>query len=208
MSGSTETQRESAKRQRREAILAAAEALIRARASTDFSMQALADAAGLSLATTYNLIGPKSTVLYALLNVRADAISDVRARLGGQRNPQSLVKSAARFAVRQFAGDPEFYRPLMRHLLGVPDPLHHTAFMARGLEYWRGVAALLGEQGQLRSDANVDELARFAHVYFTGALDMWIHEEYDEPRFLGELERYLRLLLLPAASRPVLAIRQ
>lgn len=208
MKGSAETQRESAKRQRRETILAAAEALIRARASTDFSMQALADAAGLSLATTYNLIGPKSTVLYALLNLRADAISDVRARLCGQRNPQSLMKAAARMAVRQFAGAPEFYRPLMRHLLGVPDPLHHTSFMARGLEYWRGVAALLGEQDQLRSDANVDELARFAHVYFTGALDMWIHEEYDEPRFLGELERYLGLLLLPAASRPMPATRQ
>ncbi|WP_322047243.1 hypothetical protein [Paraburkholderia sp. J67] len=195
MNATTKSPRETAKQLRREAIFEAAERLIRRSGSTDFSMQDLAHAAGLSLATTYNLIGPKATVLYALLNLRADSIRHVPERLHESGDPLGVVMTSARCAVQRYTGDPDFYRPLMRFLLGVPDPVHHPAFMARGLEYWRAVMCPIGASGRSSLDVSADELATFVHVFFTGALSMWVQAHYDENRFLSELERYLALLL-------------
>lgn len=187
--------RESGKEARRHAILAAAEALIRRSGSTDFSMRELAETAGLSLATTYNLIGSKSTVLYCLLNLRADSLSDAPMLMHRASDPLRAIADGARLAVRQFTSDPEFYRPLMRFLLGVPDPIHRPAFMARGIAYWRSVMQPLEETGLLPVDVRANDLANLVHLVFTGALDMWIHEEFDEAMFQSELDKCLAFLM-------------
>ncbi|RKP50324.1 TetR/AcrR family transcriptional regulator [Pararobbsia silviterrae] len=196
------TTRETGKHARRAAILQAAETLIRRSGSTDFSMQELAAESQLSLATTYNLIGGKSTVLYALLNLRADH-AHIALDMRPDTDPRERVFTCAREVVRQFTGDPLFYRPLMRFLLGVPDPVHHPAFMARGLEHWCVVMDALERAGGLPQGTHAREVANFVHLFLTGALDMWVHEEYDEARLLHELERYLTVLLFPVtASKP------
>ena len=60
--------REEGKDQRRRAIVKAARALIRENAETGFSMRSLAERAGLSLVTPYNLFGSKQAVLQAVLD--------------------------------------------------------------------------------------------------------------------------------------------
>jgi AcrR family transcriptional regulator len=191
-----QTVREAAKEARREAIFAAAEALIRRSGSTEFSMRELADEAGLSLATAYNLIGSKSTVLYALLNLRADALAESGAALKAGAEIDDHMGSSARRAVRQFTSDPEFFRPLMRFLLSVPDEVHRPAFMARGLAYWRAVMQPLEDAGRLPDGMGAGDFASVVHLVFTGALDMWIHEEYSAKRFQQELDKCLALLML------------
>jgi AcrR family transcriptional regulator len=188
--------RETAKEARREAIFAAAEALIRRSGNTDFSMRELADEAGLSLATAYNLIGSKSTVLYALLNSRADALAASGGTSNAETGMQDLPGNSSRRAVRQFTRDPEFFRPLMRFLLSVPDPVHRPAFMARGLAYWHEVMQPLEDAGRLPDGMRAADFANVVHLVFTGALDMWIHEEYSARRFQQELDKCLTLLML------------
>ncbi|WP_112172201.1 TetR/AcrR family transcriptional regulator [Paraburkholderia unamae] len=191
-----QTVREAAKEARREAIFAAAEALIRRTGHTDFSMRDLAQEAGLSLATAYNLIGSKSTVLYALLNRRADALAEPGVAPKAGVAMHDHLGNSARRAVRQFTGDPEFFRPLMRFLLSVPDPVHRPAFMARGLAYWRGVMQPMESAGRLPDGMRASDFASVVHLVFTGALDMWIHEEYSARRFQQELDKCLALLML------------
>jgi AcrR family transcriptional regulator len=200
--------REAAKEARREAIFAAAEALIRRTGSTDFSMRELADEAGLSLATAYNLIGSKPTVLYALLNLRADALAGSGIAPKPGADLCDLMTGSARRAVRQFTRDPEFFRPLMRFLLGVPDPVHRPAFMARGLAYWRAVMQPLEDSGRLPDGVRAGDFANVAHLVFTGALDMWIHEEYSAKKFQQELDQCLALLMLTLKQGGDLQARQ
>src|SRR5437867_496729 len=66
--------RERNKEKRKSQIIASAERLVLRGKSTDFSMHELAQEAGTSVKTTYNLIGSKSTVLYSILSKALDKI--------------------------------------------------------------------------------------------------------------------------------------
>jgi AcrR family transcriptional regulator len=60
--------RERNKSQRRGAIVEAARRLMHDSGNTGFSIRSLAEQAGVSLATLYNLFGSKQAILVALLN--------------------------------------------------------------------------------------------------------------------------------------------
>ena len=91
--------REQKKEGRRRTILHAAETLVRETNSTDFSMRELALRAGFSLATTYNLIGSKATVLYALLNQCMDRVDVARLSTLERGDPIEHVFQASDAAV-------------------------------------------------------------------------------------------------------------
>lgn len=196
------------KERRRTSILDAAEALVRETHGTDFSMHDLAAKAGLSTATTYNLIGTKATVLYALLNRSVDRLSVERASISERMAPVDHVDRAGRIAVDFFARDPGFYRPLMRFLLGVPDPVHRPRFMARAQDFWHAVVEGLGTKGRLEQGVEASDVARALHVLFTGALDLWVHAELDAAQFRAQVRHGTALILLslalPRAEAPLL----
>jgi len=182
------------KERRISALLSAAERLIQASGTTDFTMQQLAEAAGLSLATTYNLIGTKAAVLYALLNVDLDALSSHQDKL---RDAMSSVQPSdmARLAVGFFSAKPDYYRPLMRYLLGVFEPKQRPLFMARAIEFWRKAIGLdeLDESWPL-TDIRKEDIAQSMHLSFIGALDLWVHHEIDNDRFEYLILRQTALL--------------
>ena len=74
--------REEAKQIRRKQILAAARDLIGETSETKFSMRALAERAGVSLVTPYNLFGSKQAIMFALLD---EDISKFGAQLARSR---------------------------------------------------------------------------------------------------------------------------
>lgn len=166
-----------AKNMRRQRIIDAAEELIKQSGSTEFSMKQLAEKAGISTYTTYNLIGSKSTVLYTLLNRSVDRIGAKREQYQRGDDPVRYVFDAGRAVVDILHAEEAFYRPLMRHLLGVLDAIHRPAFMERSLEYWRTAFVPLQAVGALRDGATAVTLATQVRVYITGALDFWVHEE-------------------------------
>ncbi len=184
------------KESRRASILDGAEALVRETRGTDFSMHDLAAKAGLSTATTYNLIGTKATVLYALLNRSVDRLSAERASIAERMAPVDYVDRAGRIAVDFFARDPGFYRPLMRFLLGVPEPVHRPRFMARAHDFWHAVVDRLGTEGRLERGIEASDVARALHLLFTGALDLWVHDELDAAQFRAQVRHGSALILL------------
>ncbi|MGE4492880.1 MAG: TetR/AcrR family transcriptional regulator [Syntrophotalea sp.] len=183
---------------RRQKIIDAAEALVRETGSTDFSMNALAAKAGFSTPTTYNLIGSKGTVLYILLNQYQDRLDFTSSRTSDDANPFRKVLDAAEVATRLYTDDSAFIRALMRFLLGIPDPVHRPAFMIRGYRYWNRSFDGLEDAGYFDCAINRDALSRDFLVFFTGLIDLWVHEELDDEQFSLQAECgvILRLLAL------------
>lgn len=178
-------QRRSANKVRRSAaIRQAAARLIADTGGTDFTMQQLAAEAGASLATTYNLIGSKATVLYALLDESLDELAASQSALPLSGVPRDIF-AMVRHAVDFFTARPDYYQPLMRHLLGVYEPDKRPLFMARALNYWRIAVGSLSNE----------PLAQALHLSFAGALDFWVHAEIDQSAFGELMEQQAGLLV-------------
>lgn len=195
-------QREQQKESRRQRILDAAEALIRESGSTDFSMLVLAERAGLSPATPYNLMGSKTAILYALLNRAMDQVATSGQRARRSSDPYRQVLQGAASVAAVFAADPLFYRPLYRFLLGVSDPVHRPAYMDRGLEYWKQTLSGLDQAQRLPPEIDRDELARELEIHFVGVLDLWAQEELDAEQFRAQTVYGVALMLLGLTDEP------
>lgn len=188
--------REKAKEARRQLIIQAAGSLIRESASTSFSMHDLAKRAGFSTYTTYNLIGSKATVFYILLNQCIDRIDTARILSEAKGDPLDCVLQSGNASVDLFVSDPDFYRPLMRFVFGVLDPVHRPAFMDRSYRYWLAAIAPLIEGGHIGTEFMPVDLARDLLVFFTGALEFWVHGELDSNEFRAQIRHGLAMRLM------------
>lgn len=103
--------REENKTLRMSEILASARALMQVPGNAAFSMRALAEQAGVSIATPYNLFGSKQAVLLSLLD--AD-LEDYRSQLSAlSTSGVAALFEATALMTRLFAGEPVFYRNLI-----------------------------------------------------------------------------------------------
>lgn len=189
------------KQYRQDAILNAAEDLVRELHATSFSMLSLAKKAGISPATPYNLFGGKASILYALLNRSLDGVFQGAQHVARQPDPFLRVIEAADAAGRFFGADPDYYRPLYQYLLGVIDPVHRPAYMDRALTYWRNALQGLENAGIL-SAADRELMARTIVFQVVGALDLWVHEDLNSQEFRSHLVHGVSLLLFHIADEP------
>lgn len=168
---------------RRSKILEAAEALIRRDGSIDFSMQDLAREAGFSLATSYNLIGTKSTVLYWLLNRSVEQLQNQYRAMKIRRFTRTAVFRLIELVTSFFSSDPEYYRPLIRFLEGVLDPINRPIFMNAAFNFWVDLSRRLAEEDKTLPGRPAVESATMMHTFFLGALNRWVHGEIDNETF-------------------------
>jgi AcrR family transcriptional regulator len=189
--------RERQKEGRRDAILAAAEALVRETGSTDFSVGVLAARAGVSIATLYNLIGSKGSILYALLNRTMDQL-EAATRTTLAANPFDQALAAAEAVARVYTDDTDYLKPLWRFELGVVEPEHRPVLMNRALAFWASRLQGLERARRLPKGIELGDLAREYQIFFAGVLDLWVQNELSDDRFRIQV-RYgilLRLLAL------------
>ena len=184
---------------RRGRILDAAGALVRATAGTEFTMLEVAERAGVSPATPYNLFGSKNGLLYALLNRSLDELFRGAVTFSAA-SPLEHPLEAADIAANLFARDPIFYRPLFLVLLGVRDEAHRPRFMERSLDYWRHSLEGLLADGPLEDEGERDDLARALLVHFAGVLELWIHGDLGEAGFRAQVTFGTSLHLLGFAE--------
>lgn len=195
--------REQQKDVRRRAILHAAETLVRESNSVEFSMIDLGKRAGLSTATTYNLIGSKATVLYTLLNQSLSRLFE-QSRLAYKGNdPIEHILMAADVASQFFTADPNFYKPMMMFLLGVPDPVHRPQFMQMAFNYWSDAVEDLGATLKDTDPVEAADIALNCHILFAGALDLWVQDELDNAQFRAQVHLSVALQLVFLANTRV-----
>ena len=159
--------REQAKARRRTDIVRAARDLIRETGETDLSMRTLAQRAGVSLSTPYNLFGSKRAVVLAVLEDERDFAERFRKLDSG--NSIDRIFGAHDLAFSYYTSDPEFYRTLWRALLstsGQDDTgLATPERLAQTRAIWLGLVSNAVRDGYLAEDIPAELIMQsMAHV--------------------------------------------
>jgi AcrR family transcriptional regulator len=157
--------REEAKELRRARILAAARELIRETERTRFSMRALAERAGVSLVTPYNLFGSKQGIMFALLD---EDIDQYAAQLGRSRqDPLKILFRAVTLGTEYFKRDQPYYRAVMFAVTNGGGREFRAAFGGPRQALWERLVEQAIDQGYLIRDTDRRALAgHLGTVYF------------------------------------------
>ena len=191
--------REQGKARRRRRILDAAAGLVEAEGLDGVTMRRLSEAAGVSYATVYNLVGAKEDVLVAVLRA---GLEELGAQLAAVDSPDPLDRARAVVAgvVNHFVARPALYRALVQ-------AVHDPATGARGLPIRRRTIAVYESSIRDAIDAGLlgDELdAHVLGVHVTlavnGVIRRWAAGEIDAAGFRAEADYALRIALLGVAT--------
>lgn len=182
-----DSRREAGKAERRARITQAARDLLRETGAADLSMRTLAERAGVSPATPYNLFGSKRAILVSVLD-------DIRGFGQGfassaRQPPLDRILAAVALAVGYYARDPAFYRVLWTTLLSSDAGEDRSAvFNPRRDAFWTQLLQDAADAGLLRPGLPVAGLRRALDATFRGTMLDWTAGTLptaDLPRAVG-----------------------
>jgi len=180
------TLHEQNKQRNRDRILAAADTILRTQGLDRLSMRYLAEVAGVSLRTPYNLFGSKTAILAELLTRTLDTVlPPVPAQAGPLHTLLGFLEGlkAARPALD------EHFRSLFWSIMTAPD----QALRDVGIEWITRVlqpriAAALAS-GELKPTTTADDMTRHLVVVILGVFGMWAGRQLDIDETIAHVER-------------------
>ena len=160
---------------RRRAILATARDMLN---REPLSMRRLAEAAGVSQATPYNLFGSKRQLFVALY---AQQREEMVARLTASRHPHAFSRMfhAIHLFGRELSAEPTFFRSLFA-IIYAGDP-EDTAQrdIEPGAAFWLELVEALHREKLIRASVNPDSFtANFVYL-LSGATIDWVNNRVD-----------------------------
>lgn len=193
------SQRESAKHERRRRIVEAAYGLLRETAVDDVSGKLIAERAGVSLSTVYNLFGSKDAVLIAVFD---QDLAHYETLIGALASTSALDRlfRAVDVAADLYREDPAFYRAILWRR-PAPDEAMADALRQPRNHFWRTLVQQALDEGQLRSFADPSTVATLLIRHFSAALSDWIADEITPDQLQTEVKLGFATALLPFASR-------
>ena len=186
-------------------ILDAAERLLRAGRTAEFSMRDLAAEAGLSFATPFNQFGSKTAIMQALSERRIAAMAERFARAAPAGDAADRVLAAVDIAVDVLLEEPAVSRPVIGSLGSPTAEPGKTAERSRAL--W---AAALGDLDGIAPALAAVAGARLADQLaygFRGCLSFWVAGEVtdaDLPRRARSIAAALLLGFVVPVRRDLL----
>lgn len=162
--------------------------LLRERDVAKITVADIAEVAGVSVATIYNLVGTRERVLSAVLD---GYVERLEAALGSEplhHDPVEAVVDVVRTAAAQSLLDPVPLRAVLREL----GPLEFAEHRGLGLEELL-LPRLNNEPFQSEGSARI--VARMIIYGFRGVLLSWAHLLIADDQFLGDSELITRRLL-------------
>jgi len=197
------SRRDAAKERRRTQILQAARTLIRETGETGLSMRPLADRAGVSVSTTYNLFGSKQAVLAALLD---HDIADYQNRLQNQDGDAlERLFAAVKLGSSLFGSEPDYWRAVLAAVYGAGAE-YRIIFRGPRRAFWRGLVDDAIAAGFITRDLRSETFAtNLVFTYFAAIME-WVSGEMS----LQELEERVQFgfaLSLRAVAQPSAATR-
>lgn len=138
--------REEAKSQRREQIADAARTLMRS-GDTGFTMRRLAETAGVSIATPYNLFGSKQAVMFAVLE--SDLAHFTALVVSQDVDELELFFRAVTLATEHYARDPEYHRTVLFAAYTDGGREYRSLFAGPGHALWRDMVQRAVDAGFL-----------------------------------------------------------
>lgn len=190
---------------RRRHLVEAGTALIRENGSDGFSMLQLAERAGVSPATPYNLLGSKSELLRLIV---ADEFAAFVHRLKAlpPQSPLPHLLAAAQAVVAHYTADPAFYRGLYRAAGGIEGGELRTLMQREGQQLWNRMVQAAFHSGELRPLIQPAALTDILLRSIGANTEAWLAEQWSAEDFAREMALTCRLLLAGIATEP-LALR-
>jgi AcrR family transcriptional regulator len=179
------TLHEQNKQRNRDRILAAAETILREEGLERLSMRYLAESAGVSLRTPYNLFGSKTAILAELLTRTLDTVLPPRAAPGPMGTLLAFLDGlkAARPALD------EHLRSLFWSIMTAPE----QALRDVGIEWITRVLqpriAAAVASGELQTDVDADQLTRHLVLLVLGLFGMWAGRQLNIEETLAQVEQ-------------------
>lgn len=187
------TLREQKRAKTREAVLDAAERLLRADDAAAFSMRELAVEAGVSFATPFNQFGSKAAIAQALSARRIDLMSERFLKTAPPGDTVDRVLAAVSIAVAVMLEEPRINRGIIRSL-GFPGA-SPSEVSAQSRALW---AAAFGRGDGLDPALASEAVALVPEqlaIAFRGCLSFWIADEITDAE-LTEKARSTALTVL------------
>lgn len=192
------SRREEAKAGRRTKIVHAAKRLIQETGETGFQMRALADAAGLSLVTPYNLFGSKQAIMIALLE---SGVSEYEARLMQLRGDEiDRFFNAISLARRIYAREPRFHRIVMAAAYQDGGREFRAQFREPRRAFWQRMVANAVHGGGLLPSVPIEPYASTLAYIFLSAILEWVSGEITLAEMEARAHYGFALALLPMAT--------
>lgn len=201
------SRREAAKAFNRTRICAAAQDIIRSEGIQKLTMRRLAERAGVSLRTPYNLFGSKTDVLIALLDeaqLQIAPLGDAR----GQGPAIAQMIDALAGIEAFFARDEEYYRGIYQAIMTSDHPEAREAGVARAITTAQLLVARAAALAELAPDTGSAALGRHLAIQLLAVLGMWGSGLISNSESIAQVRRAWLAELLhhsSEASRPSLA---
>jgi AcrR family transcriptional regulator len=190
MSGGLRHSDSPASARRRQAIIDAANEVLRERDVGKVAIADIAEVAGVSVATVYNLIGTRERVLAAVLDGYVARLTDELAHYEPPQNAADAVIEVVRLATVQTLADPQPIRAVLCELGALSFGDHQQLGMASLFE------PLLAGLGPAAPGTDLI-------VYgYRGVLLSWAHGLISDHAFAADAERMTRQLLGSASPAP------
>lgn len=204
--------REESKDQRRREIVSAARALMQQTGDAGFSMKALADQAGVSLATPYNLFGSKQAIMFAVLD--ADLVHYQRRLEKLRADKLEIFFRAVSLATARYAKEPAFYKAVLFAVYNDGGREYRAMFSGPRHAMWCAMVQDAIDAGVLGPGTAADIFAvHLGRTFFAcilewvsgestlAGLEVWVHYGFAvalrgmaTPDSAARLERKLELL--------------
>lgn len=193
------TRREQAKAERRLRIVQAATSLLRDVDYDTISMNQIADRAGVSPKTLYNLFESRAAIFKQVFD---NDLSSFRALIEKQTKESGLerVFAAILKASHLYRQDPNFYRAMARINDSTNDGMRSAITLPRH-SFWSAQFEAAAEQGQLLPGADVTLLSASVSNLITGTFLDWAAGRISSRQFARTGTFGVASLLLPHASR-------
>jgi AcrR family transcriptional regulator len=191
--------REQAKLQRRLAIMDAARSLMQASGTTGFSMRALAELAGVSIATPYNLFGSKQAIMIAILETEMQEYRDQLERV--RADALEALFKAVTVATGRYAAAPGFYRALLFSVYNDGGTEFRSMFSGTSHALWRELVESAIHAGHLSADIEPNAFAiNLEHIFFACILE-WVYGQLTMDELEIRVQYGFALTLLAMAER-------
>lgn len=180
------TKREEAKEFNRARIRAAAEDIIRNEGMDRLTMRHLAEEAGVSLRTPYNLFGSKTDVLVALID--GARLNPDESSVAHDTVLETLLSALDR-AELFFEKDEYFYRAVFREIMISDDPDVREDAVARIVNIGKFLIAQAVAQGELEGTTDTDSLGKHLAIQLTAVLGMWASGFFSNHESIAHVRR-------------------
>jgi AcrR family transcriptional regulator len=167
------SRREQAKGGRRARIVEATYTLLREVGVDDLSVKMIADQAGVSPATVYNLFGTKAAVLEQVY-LRDKA--EFESRIAETPSSDSLdqIFDCVAISAKLYQSDPRFYRSVMVMPNAASDGEHADLVFHVRAKFWRNMVRAAIQDGHLGADTDPARVGAVMTHLASGALGFWV----------------------------------